>query len=162
MSKDTANKSGSEIMKTKIKLTASEKKRKSQTFNMEWKKKKTTAWIFSNTSQQKTSGKKPSLNKRNSIPQGYSELFLCPKAQKNIFLHLNTKLSIYYLSYSIYTQDPFDIVNLSNMQDTCHMWTKRWPSTALCPCGSGLENRRAESEDLRLSFSWGLRTFPFS
>ena len=80
-------------MKTEIKLTASEKNRKSQTFNMELKK-------------------------------GYSELFLCPKAQKNIFLHLTTKLSIYYLSYSIYTQDPLDIVTLSNMQDTCHMWTK--------------------------------------
>ena len=47
------------------------------------------------------------------------------KLKKNIFLHLTTELSIYYLSYSIYTQEPFDIVNLSSMQDTCHMWTKR-------------------------------------
>ena len=82
--------------------------------------------------------------------------------KKNIFLHLTTKLSIYYLSYSIYTQEPFDIVNLSSMQDTYHMWTKRWPSAALCPCGWGVENQRAEYEDLRFSFSWGLRTFPFS
>ena len=63
--------------------------------------------------------------KGNSIPQGYSELFLGPKAhgetKKNIFLYLPT--SIYYLSYSIYTQDPLDIVNPSSMQDTCHMRT---------------------------------------
>ena len=43
------------------------------------------------------------------------------ETKKNIFLYLPT--SFYYLSYSIYTQDPFDIVNPGGMQDTCHMRT---------------------------------------
>ena len=145
MSKNTGSKSGSKIIKTEIKLTASVQhgvKKNNNCLNL-LKHKSTENWW------QVTELKQGKLNS-STVLRTFSWSKSSWRDQKNIFLHLPT--NIYYLSYSIYTQEPFDIVNLSSMQDTCHMWTHQWPSAALCPCGSGLENSRAECEDLRFSF----------
>ena len=52
--------------------------------------------------------------------------------------------------------------NPSSMQDACYIWNHNGPCSPWSLCGSMVANQSAESEDLRLDFSRGFRSFSLS
>ena len=70
------------------------------------------------------------------------------KTIKHHSLFFHTELKIYYLSYSVYSYDSFDIADPSSMQGTCHRSIWWWPNSPLSSFDPVIELWNTEFEGL--------------